>query len=75
MESSSPRPHREPHGCPGPGAHTPGRETVPYEQLACPRHWYQVSKATRKAVWRAWEAGDFTAHTRAIHLAIRQMHA
>jgi hypothetical protein len=41
--------------------------------LMCPRHWYQVPKPVRAAVWRAWRRGagaGTSAHAAAIRLAI-----
>jgi len=61
------------HRCPGPDC----TQDVPYDMLACSRHWYQVPKAIRAAVWRAWDRGKgagSNAHTAAIHAAIRTMH-
>lgn len=40
------------HTCPGPGCDA----QVPSDQLACRRHWFQVSKPARDEVWRAWRA-------------------
>ena len=60
------------HTCPGPGCEA----EIPYEMLACRRHWYQVSPATRKAVWAAWRNGrgaGSNAHMRAIEQAIGEM--
>ena len=69
------------HACPGPGC----TATVPTEMLACRRHWFQVSKPVRDAVWRAWRAlqsdpgvdGDPIAaeeeHGRAMAAAIAEM--
>jgi hypothetical protein len=60
------------HECPGPGCEA----QVPYEVLACSRHWYQVPKALRTAVYRAWANGagaGTVAHTRAIEAAIARM--
>lgn len=41
---------RQTHQCPGPGCTV----QVPYELLACPRHWYQVPQKLRHEVWRAY---------------------
>lgn len=60
------------HKCPGPGCH----QEIPYEMLACPRHWYQVPKPLRTAVWRTWDNGagaGTDAHTAAITAAIERM--
>lgn len=60
------------HYCPGPDCD----KDVPYDMLACPRHWYQVSKPVRAAVYRAWarSAGAGSdEHAAAIEAAIRQM--
>jgi hypothetical protein len=62
----------DPHRCPGPACDT----LVPYEQLACPRHWYQVPLALRRAVSRAWRRGAGAGspdHTAAIIAAVRRM--
>jgi hypothetical protein len=42
-----------PHPCPGPAC----IERVPWDKLACPRHWFQVPMAVRRAVSRAWDHG------------------
>jgi len=60
------------HTCPGPGC----TASVPTHMLACRRHWYQVSPATRAWVWQAWAngAGAGTAdHMAAIDQAITEM--
>ncbi len=60
------------HTCPGPEC---GKE-IPYDMLACSRHWYQVPKAIRAAVYRAWNNGQGAgspAHTAAIAAAIDRM--
>lgn len=60
------------HRCPGPGCTVqvdPGR-------LACPHHWYQVSRDTRTRVWRAWDNGwgaGTAEHADAIMAAIAEM--
>jgi hypothetical protein len=64
---------REPHPCPGPGC---GNTLVPYEQLACPRHWSQLPRPMRRAVTRAWAHGAGAGspeHTAAIIAAVRRM--
>ena len=40
------------HRCPGPRCEA----RVPADQLACRRHWFQVSEPVRTEVWRAWRA-------------------
>jgi hypothetical protein len=60
------------HTCPGPGC----TADVPPEMLACSRHWYQVPRQLRAAVWRAWADGagaGTAAHTAAITAAIERM--
>ena len=60
------------HDCPGPGCEA----QIPYEMLACSRHWYQVPKALRTAVYRAWDHGlgaGTQAHSVAIKAAIDRM--
>jgi len=69
------------HQCPGPGCEA----RVPADQLACRRHWFQVSKPARDEVWLAWRAlqrdpgmgGDPIAreeeHSRAMDAAIAEM--
>ena len=52
------------HECPGPGC----TKSVPPHMLACKRHWYQVSPATRQWVARAWAD-----HMRALKQAISEM--
>jgi hypothetical protein len=62
------------HTCPGPRC----EEQIPYELLACRRHWYQVPKPARNAVYGAWKNGagaGTTAHTRAMEAAIKRMRA
>ncbi len=41
------------HECPGPECEA----QVPYEMLACRRHWYQVPRAIRNAVYSTWDSG------------------
>jgi hypothetical protein len=60
------------HRCPGPRCDAP----VPYEQLACPRHWAQVPLPMRRSVTRAWARGAGAGtpeHTAAIVAAVRRM--
>ena len=60
------------HPCPGPECEA----EVPYEMLACSRHWYQVSRTVRNAVYRAWRngaGGGTEEHLAAMEAAIRQM--
>lgn len=48
------------HECPYPGC----QQRVPFEQLACRRHWYMVPKPLRDALWRAWRSDDMAEHSR-----------
>ena len=58
------------HTCPGPEC----AAEVPAHMLACPRHWYQVPRPIRIAIWRAWRADPGgPEHTRLLGLAIRNM--
>lgn len=60
------------HDCPRQGC---GRR-VPSHMLACARHWYQVPKPLRLAVWAAWNNGagaGTMAHRGAIDAAISAM--
>jgi hypothetical protein len=60
------------HKCPGPECEA----QIPYDMLACSRHWYQVPAPVRSAVWRAWANGEGAgskAHTAAILSAIGTM--
>jgi hypothetical protein len=60
------------HECPGPGCEV----QVPAHMLACSRHWYQVPRPLRTAVWRAWDNGagaGTPAHTEAMRRAIANM--
>lgn len=57
------------HECPGPGCN----RRVPRDMLACRRHWYQVSAATRARVWRAYRGDDAGTHAEAITAAIAEM--
>ena len=41
------------HKCPGPRC----AEDVDPSMLMCPRHWHQVPKPIRAAVWRTWRRG------------------
>lgn len=41
--------------------------------LACPRHWYKVSPATRAAVNAHWHSGDLEAYVQARADAVREM--
>jgi hypothetical protein len=68
MESGS----RATHECPGPGC----ERRMPVHMLACKRHWYQVSAATRSRVWKAWANGagaGTVEHTEAIFQAMAEM--
>lgn len=61
------------HECPGPEC----GKLVPDEMLACPRHWYQVPKPMRDAVYKAWNRGagaGSAAHYNAMLAAIGRMH-
>lgn len=60
------------HECPGPGC----SRKVASHMLACRRHWFQVSAATRRRVWDAWAGGlgaGTNEHTDAITQAISEM--
>jgi len=60
------------HQCPGPECD----EQVPYGMLACRRHWYQVPKAIRGAIYGAWQNGSgagTAAHLAAMDKAIACM--
>lgn len=57
------------HQCPGPDC----AEQVDPSVLMCPRHWYQVPKPLRRAVWVAWARGTGAgspAHRAAMRAAI-----
>ena len=57
------------HECPAPAC----TEQVDPDMLLCPRHWYQLPKPLRRAVWIAWNhsAGAGTpAHRAAMRAAI-----
>jgi hypothetical protein len=41
------------HKCPGPRC----EKQMDDGYLMCPAHWYQVPKALRNAVWRAYNRG------------------
>jgi hypothetical protein len=48
-------------------------EQVDPDMLMCPRHWYQVPKPLRRAVWTAWHRGagaGSPAHRAAMRAAI-----
>ena len=60
------------HKCPGPKC----AADVEPGMLACPRHWYQVPKPIRRAVWRAWDYGagaGSAEHQAAMGAAIERM--
>jgi hypothetical protein len=66
------------HRCPGPACEA----QVPADQLACRRHWFQVSQPKRDEVWAAWRALQRAAddpvaaeqrHDLAMHAAIAEM--
>ena len=45
------------HECPAEGCH----EQIPYERMACQRHWFSLPYALRRDVGRAWRSGDIEA--------------
>lgn len=60
------------HRCPGPDC----RQQVSPEMLACSRHWYQVPRPIRRAVYAAWANGagaGSDAHYAAMERAIASM--
>lgn len=57
------------HKCPKDGC----PRHVPYEQYACPRHWFQVSQPTRRRILRTWRQGDVLAHAQAMAAAGREL--
>jgi hypothetical protein len=60
------------HNCPGPGCDA----QVPYDMLACSRHWYQVPRPLRIAVYRAWADGagaGSAEHVAAMDAAVARM--
>jgi hypothetical protein len=60
------------HNCPGPECDA----QVPYEMLACRRHWFQVPMRIRNLVYAAWDRGAGAGsdeHTNAIEQAIAHM--
>lgn len=57
------------HECPREGC--PRR--VPSFQLACKRHWFTVSPATRRWVNAAYRGGTADEHRHAMAAAIREM--
>jgi hypothetical protein len=57
------------HGCPAPAC----TEQAGPGRLMCPRHWYQVPKPLRRAVWIAWNRGagaGSPAHAAAMRAAV-----
>jgi hypothetical protein len=57
------------HECPKNGCN----KQIDYTMLMCSRHWYEVPKPLRKAVWRAWQDGAGAGtpeHLAAINAAI-----
>lgn len=59
------------HLCPKNGC----SKQISESELSCSRHWYQVSKPTREAVWRAWRIGNVREHAKAVSLAVAEMNA
>jgi hypothetical protein len=60
------------HRCPGPECDA----DVSADMLACSRHWYQVPKPLRAAVYRAWDHGlgaGTQAHRNAMRAAVERM--
>lgn len=57
------------HECSAPAC----AEQVPPDMLMCPRHWYQVPRPLRRAVWIAWNRGagaGTPAHRAAMRAAV-----
>jgi hypothetical protein len=55
------------HECPAPLC----TEQIDPDMLMCPRHWYQVARPLRRAVWIAWRSGAGSlAHRAAMRAAI-----
>ncbi len=48
------------HECPAPGCEA----RVPYERLACRRHWFAIPKPLRDQLWLAWRHGSVAEHAR-----------
>lgn len=59
------------HECPAEACNS----RVPYDQLACRKHWYKVSRKTRGLVNRTWKAEMFDEHADAMAQAVREMNA
>lgn len=38
------------HECPKPGCMT----QVPFEKLACPKHWYEIASLHRRQILKMW---------------------
>jgi hypothetical protein len=62
------------HDCPGPGC----TARVPYEMLACRRHWRQVPQRLQNRVYATWEDSAYARwpldeHAEAIQAAIATM--
>ena len=60
---------RDGHECPGPHCTT----MVPRQQLACARHWKQVSPKAAREVYAAYRSGDTGRHYDAMAAAIAEM--
>jgi hypothetical protein len=43
---------------------------VPYNKLACPRHWAMLPPKLQSRIYRAWRAHDRTAHRAAVKEAL-----
>lgn len=57
------------HECPKNGC----KARVSRSQFACRRHWYEVSKETRQAIYEAYRSGDTGAHMEAMGDAIEEL--
>lgn len=62
------------HLCPGPGC----EKMISDDLLACQRHWFQVPKDIRDAVYAAWDHRrglGSDEHALAVHEALKHMRA
>ena len=57
------------HTCPARGC----TASVPFERLACVRHWRMVPAPVQRAVYAAWRSQDMVAHVAAMQAAIEAM--
>ncbi len=55
------------HKCPKQGCN----QQIPQHMLACKRHWFEVPKPLRDAIWQTYRSGDKAAHSVNVREAMR----